>query len=259
MPAIALAVVPHSPILVEAIGRGHRPQLRRTLASIDRLVPELYALQPDVFVILTPHGTAVAGVLTAAVADVFVGHLGKFGDVATRLQTAGHPAFAHAMKRTFRRHHLPFKLTTPPELDYGVVVPLTFFDPHLPRPILPLTPSGLSHSSISAVGEALLRTAQVSRLRIVLIASIDLGHQGVGKNGSAAQAFDAAVVNAVRGGHGKELQTLDKRMSTAARTCSGDVLALFGALLEPFGSRPAIFSYEAPVGVGQIVAFYPLL
>ena len=58
------AVVPHSPFLLPTIGKEKTDKLQKTLDAYAQLEKDLYVLNPEVVVIIAPHGSSLQEAMT---------------------------------------------------------------------------------------------------------------------------------------------------------------------------------------------------
>lgn len=264
MPLVAAAILPHTPLLAPQVGKEHRKQLQRTVNACERIGQELYALQPTLVVVLTPHGVVVERSFFCNVAEDYHLSLAGFGDLATNMTIRGNPAFAYALKRLSERHHFPITLGTEPNGDYGTTVPASYLSPLWDQAsLLPISLSDLSLVEHCHFGKILGSAANASRLRVAIVASVELAHQqkrsAVSPPTSPQAQYDAAVVQAIRHGNFQEIVDLDERLVVAAQTCSHAIFAYLSGLFSGRDQQPSVLSYESPFGIGEVAALFPTL
>lgn len=264
MALVGAALLPHAPLLAPAVGRDHREVLKRTIQTVESIAEELYAAQPDLLVILTPHGTIVRESFFCNVAEEYVCSLERFGDLASTFRVNGHPAFAYALKRLAERHHFPITLGTTDTPDYAMTIPLSFLRHLLDRArVLAVSPSELSIGTHEAFGGILGNALATSKLRSVIVGSVELSHcvNTLSPEGQTPEghAYDSQVVKAVGDGALESIGALDSRLVAGARTCSHAILTMFRGALADRRLRPSHVSYEAPFGVGELTASFPVL
>ena len=80
------ALVPHSPLLIPAIGKERTLMLAKTLTAYQTIGQELRAGKPDSVLILTPHGsTAANDAFTLSISPNYRSNFREFGDLQTAL------------------------------------------------------------------------------------------------------------------------------------------------------------------------------
>lgn len=263
MPLVAAAVLPHAPLLIPGVGREHRGQLQRTLDATTHLAEELYALQPDALVVLTPHGPRLTGSFFVNVAEAFPLAATKFGDLATALTAHGAASLGYRIKRGAEAHHLPITLGTAPP-DYGLTVPLQLLEPCLPSArVLAVVPAELPPDAIEAFGRVLGDVLHRDSARAAVIASLELSHRSTpaapGGETKAGRAYDARVVRTLRAGDLTAAAQADPRAAAEVASCAPPILALLAGVLARRSLKPSLITYEAPFGIGELTALFPLL
>lgn len=261
MALVATALLPHAPLLAPSVGKDHRQQLRRTIAATERVGQELYALQPDVIVVLTPHGQLLPDSFFCNVADSYQLTFETFGDLSTILHVRGNPACAHELRSAATKHHHPVTLGTT-KVDYGVSIPLSFLSQTLERATCCIvSTSGLPITVHRSLGQIFADTLAAGERRAAIIASVELSHRvnatSPAEQSPAGKAYDSAVLQAVRSGDLTPILKLASDLVAQATVCSQPVLAFVDGVFHHRRIRPTILSYEAPLGVGEIVAFFP--
>ena len=119
------AIVPHPPILIPAIGKESLDQVTKTKEAMEKLERELYASQPDILIVISPHGELQPDAFTANVAENFTVSFKSFGDFSTKLEVAGEIDLLTTQKSQIDRE-IPFNIISEPVLDHGIGVPLFY-------------------------------------------------------------------------------------------------------------------------------------
>lgn len=254
---------PHTPLMLPPIGKDARERLQDTITAMGRLGDELYAAMPDTIVVISAHATQHEEAFSANLHDQYRVDLREFGDLTTAREFAPDLSLVDAIQRSVRRTGIPFTLDSDARLDYGSAVPLVMLADALPAvKVVPVSYGGLGAKEHHAFGRALKDVLSARRERIAVIASGDLAHcltsdAPAGFRPEGAQ-FDEAVRHAVEAGSGSALLSLDQALVERAAECAyRPLLVLFG-ILENVRVRPEVLSYEAPFGVGYLVAQFHL-
>jgi len=96
--------------------------------------------------------------------------------------------------------------------------------------------------------------------RVAFIASGDMSHclQKGAPGGFSPQGeiFDKKVVEIIKNNDLKSLLKLDEALVEQSGECGLRSLCVLGGLLDEYQYTPEILSYEAPFGVGYLVANY---
>jgi aromatic ring-opening dioxygenase LigB subunit len=257
------AFIPHSPLLLPSVHAAHRGLLAPTVEAIEEVAKHLYVLAPDVLCVVSGHGEHYADAFSADMAPSYAADLHAFGDLSTPPNFAGAPALCDRLQRHLRQSRVPFTLSTNETLEYGTSVVLRLLAEKLPRArILPLAFSDLSRKDHFQFGQIIRDVFDETSERVVVVGSGDLSHalESTSPAGFAPEGkvFDDALVQAVSQGSASHLLTLSEEVVVRAHE-SGlrPLLVLFG-LLEKTWYRTEVLSYQAPLGVGYLVAQFNL-
>lgn len=257
MPIVGAAVVPHSPLLLPAVAKDHASLLHATAEQLRLFTESIYAAQPTVIAVLTPHGPSYDEAIVVQTADVFHGGFTEFGDVRTTIEVQGALGLTHQLKTVAEREHVPLLLQTFPELDYGTSVPLTYL--LQPQPKLAVMPISVPYHT----PELLLRAGGVlhdffssSSARGFIVASCDFTRR---KERSAEahrrptneeRQLSAAIVS------------VNPAMATAvtpqSATCGYGPLVTLLSAIQGLATTGTVTSFEAPLGVGLLTARFEM-
>lgn len=260
---VFVASTPHTPLLIPTIGKTARDQMKSTVAAMERLGDELYASLPETIVILSGHATQHADAFSANLHDAYSVDLREFGDLSTTREFPPDLPLIDALQRSVRRAGLGFTLDSDATLDYGSAVPLvTLLSPAFSPRVVPISYGGLGPKDHVAFGRVLRDVLGNRRERVAVIASGDLAHtlssdapEGYRPEG---KEFDDAVRRAIENSSVSQLLSMDDAIVSRAAECAYRPLLILFGMLEHLKTRPEILSYEAPFGVGYLVAQFHL-
>lgn len=257
------AFTPHSPLMLAPIGKDAQARMHATLAAMERLKGELSAARAETIVVISAHAIRHEEAFSVNLHDEYLVDLRDFGDLTTSREFLPNLSLVDAIQRAVRRAGIPFTLDSEARLDYGSAVPLAVLtSSRSPVRIVPVSYSGLGPKEHYAFGRALKDVLSARRERIAVIASGDLAHcltsdapAGFRPEGAV---FDLAAQGAVESGSASSLLSLDPKMVDRASECAyRPLLVLFG-IMDHVRTRPEVLSYEAPFGVGYLVAQFHL-
>lgn len=255
------AIVPHSPLLVPALGTEHRGKLAATLAAIENIEQALYLAKPDSLCIIAPHDTHYADAFSLNLGEQYVGTLKAFGNFSTTIEAKSDHLLIDRIQRKLRNEGIPLTLSSKEELDYGFTVPLLLLTPHLEQwKLIPISPSALDGQSHYQFGQELKRVLHAESERVAIIASADLSHRvneaSPGGATTEGQLFDETVRQSLETNDVKRLLSLDPAVEKRAEQCAfRPITTLLGAVSE-MNAHPKLLSYEAPFGVGYVTVKY---
>ena len=265
-------IAPHGSLAIpEACSPDEANLATATQAGMIELGHRLDAADPDVVIVLTPHGIHVDGHLAVAVAGRASGVLEETPEVGLdlpvdrelalsilrELATAGLPAVGVSYGGND-----PAAAVMP--LDWGSLIPLWYLggrrDP--PLPVVIVAPArDLPAELHLAAGAAISRAVSTTGRRAALVGSADQAHTHAAEGpygfDPAARVHDELIVSLVKEGHLGGLMGIDPALIEAAKPDSWwQMVMLLGAIGE--GWRPVLLSYEAPTYFGMLCsAFEP--
>ena len=260
MSIVFAAIAPHPPLLAPSIGKENVKKLSATADAFKILSRDLHVAKPDTIVVISPHGPVMEERFTVGVHETYEGALQEFGDFSTRLTFRPDHGLVEHLRRAARREGHLLHLQTEIGLDYGVTVPLLFLLSEftsLPR-VVPIYYSLRDAKTQFSFGQVLGDTCSSVQHRIAIIASADLSHRlrtdSPAGYSPRAQEFDDAVLEAVRHKNAVSLINMESGLVKEVEACGyRSILILLGSL-HGMNYEPKILSYEAPFGVGYLVA-----
>lgn len=257
------AFTPHSPLLIEAIGKENTRALSETREAMMHLSEELYASRPDVILMIATHRGAHKEAFAMNLHDEYFIDFQEFGDHSSYGDFEPDLELATQIQRQFRNDDLPFTLDSDANLDYGVGVPLSFFAT-LPvkRTIVPITYSFLPPKAHVQFGRLLREVCSASSKRIAIVASGDLSHtlssDAPAGYHPAGEEVDLLFKQSIEHNSLAQLLAADQQLLEQSHECAYKPLLILFGILEKIPVRPEILSYEHPFGVGQLVAQFHL-
>lgn len=257
------AFMPHTPLLLESVGKANRKKLKRTVPAVAKLAKALAAARPDTIVIFSSHTTQHAEAFSINLHEPYRADLSKFGDLGTERAFAPDLQLVDTIQRALRRQGLPVTLDTDHSLDHGSAVPLlSLTGPTQHIRVVPITYTSLSPKDHAAFGRALKEMIVASPKRIAVVASGDLSHALDKKSPVPARPegklFDDAMVEAVSNASLSQLLALDPDLVLHASECAYRPLLMLLGLLAETTVYPQLLAYEAPFGVGYLTAQFTL-
>lgn len=262
MSIVFSALVPHSPLLIPAIGKENQALLKKTSDSYAELEADLYAAQPDIIVIITPHGNIQPDLFTISLNPEYKADYEEFGDFATRFKANGEIGLAYKIRERLETS-APVRMDSESKLDHGSSIPLYLLTSHLQQfKILPIYHSGLNLEAHFKFGKLLKRDFLVDQQRIAIIASGDLSHK-LAKNSPAgyspkAKKFDQRILDIILKRSANELLKITPKAAIEAEECGLKSIAMLMGILDGIKYETKLLSYEAPFGVGYAVIKFNL-
>ncbi len=258
-------IVPHPPMLIPDVGRGHEDAIIATTRAMESLAGDLAGSHPQTIIVISPHGAShreVMGILTAGSS---AGHMRNWGAPGPNISFDNDMEFVSALREEARASSIPLVSIGDSgyDLDHGVMVPMHFLREGVKGvPLVPLTFSNLPLAAHFAFGQAIRRAAEKVGKRTAVIASGDLSHRLLPESPAGfdpeGKVFDERLVDAVGRLDPEAVLGLDPRLIERAGECGLRPIVILLGALEGLEAHSRVLSYEGPFGVGYIVASLPV-
>lgn len=263
-----VGVVPHPPIMVEEVGRHEVVKVKATRDGMHALARTLEELKPETIVVITPHGALFSDAITMPEQDNLVGDLGRFRAPQVRLEYRRDHELGELLHRCSWDHDIPISHLSPEmaqrhgvslELDHGIVVPMSFFDHLEPKPrLLPINMGLFPREQLYRFGMALQEAIQKSSSKVAVIASSDLSHRvtpeapaGYSPHG---REFDLKLKALLEAFDVPGILAIPEDLREEAGECGYRAILMALGALDGYEVEHQVLSYEAPFGVGYLVA-----
>ncbi len=261
MSIVFAAIVPHSPLLLPAIGKEHLKKFRKTVTALKRLEQELYAAHPDTILVLSPHGAVEADQFVLDFQERYRCDLKEFGIMDSACSYRADMRLASALKEQLEDRAIPFMLRSGAGLDYGIAIPLNYLAAHLPGvAVLPIAPALLPPKTQHEFGQAIQEVLLHTNRRVAVVASADLSHR-LTRSAPAGYSpfgkkFDEKILDIIRERKWPALLSFEPQLAEKAAQCGLSVLTVFSGILDRIEAVPELLSYESPFGIGCAAVHY---
>lgn len=282
MGVVGAFVMPHPPAAIAGNFEADS-DLGQTVAAMEEAARAIGSLEPDVVVVIAPHGTSYSnymlvspgkegkgyvgipddvqgvlnGILFKARRELFAKEVVRVpydeqfaGDIVAASRAFGVPAGTQGQKRS--------------ELDPSALVPLYFIRKTCPDCMtVRCSVSGLSLLDHYRFGKGIAKAARDSKKRVVVVASGDLSHRldEDGPFGFAPEAalYDKVFVDALREQDFLTLLKMGGRLRERVGECASRSVAVMAGSLDRCSVSSTVLSYGSAGGIGHVVAsFKPL-
>jgi AmmeMemoRadiSam system protein A len=258
------ALAPHPPLLIPEVGGDMLKEVESTRWAMGRLALAVKEADPDVVVVISPHGPLsrnAVGIWTAArlrgdfaqfrapeVALTVETDQGLLAAFLAEGQAAGYPLQGVDQAALLRYGHAP-------GLDYASLIPLYYLEKAgVRKPVLSTGMAFMRARRLYEFGMILRRAVEKAGRRAVVIASGDLSHRltedaPAGYSASGA-VFDRTLWELLSKGDIEGILNIDPQLLEAAGECGYRSLVM---MLGCWDGRPIAtvpLSYEGPFGVG---------
>ena len=256
------AITPHSPLLINEIGKDNAAKLQATIAGLKELEGILYAAQADALIVIVPNADTEQTSFVINFAPVFHGSFAEFGDFNDKPAYYGGNSLAYRIKESLETR-FPVKLTTMEELDYSSLVPLHYLLAHKkPTPVVPILSARRTLAEHFAFGQAMAEEIMETAARVAVIASAETSHV-LSKLSPAgyqqgAKRFDQKTVRLITERNIPELlayQAADLEKYGLNELPA--IMTLLGILSER-RCRARLLARESPFGIGHLTMEFEL-
>ncbi|MBI2415113.1 MAG: hypothetical protein HYV33_00430 [Candidatus Kerfeldbacteria bacterium] len=258
MSLVFAGIIPHSPVTLPHIHPTKQADITQTMGALKELEGELYVMQPDTIMIISPHAPMAEAAFAINLAPQFSGHFQEFGDITSSYQWHCDVELISKIREYIDAHGGEKVIVlSQPLLDYGATIPLVHVTGHLPKvKIVPLSICLGSIEQHFRFGQILRSVVTASNKRIALLASTDLAQA----DNAAAASFDYTVQKSVQQQDYQAMIALQPALIQAAEADRAQkTLAIFFGALNAVVATSKILSYQRPYGTGLLVTQFNLI
>ncbi len=254
------AIAPHPPIIIPEIGGSELKKTEITVNSLKNLCNEIVRINPDTIIVLTPHSAFNPYFFSVYSGEILKGNFSKFRAPEVFMEFDNDLEFIGQLN-TLVKPELGKLNLLPAEvpLDHGSGVPLYYLDrAGYKNRVVVINYTALGKKEHILFGGKIAETARNLDRKIVFIASGDLSHKLIPGAPAGfdedASKFDELILKGIDSGNYKIITDISPGLRETAGECGyNSLLVAFGLNNgEPLNNE--VLSYEAPFGVGYIVA-----
>jgi MEMO1 family protein len=256
---IGAAFMPHPPIILPEIGQGSEKESAETLKGIEKIVERAAADQPQVIIVITPHGYTRGSLMTVSENTILSGDFSAFGHSEIQLAFENNQLLVEKLLYAAKTNNLSLN-TAINDLDHGALVPLYFLNRRLPPFMVVHISIGWGPPSHIYENGRLLRSVfSEFDESVLLLASGDLSHR-LKENGPygfhpQGPIFDEMVKKAFENNRLPDLLSIPEKTTNAAGQCGLAPFILAAGLLDQQEVNTQLYSYEGPFGIGYLNAY----
>ncbi|MFO7807121.1 MAG: class III extradiol dioxygenase subunit B-like domain-containing protein [Candidatus Moraniibacteriota bacterium] len=254
-----------SPAVIPNIAGKYHNLTKKTVKSITDLSEELVKYQPDTIFLVSPRGPMRYDKFTINLEKNLKGSFSKFGMVDDEEYSfQGNYELSKKILKELRKTDFPIEAVQEEEIDYGSLVPLSFFyDKMKKKPkIVSLTFTSLDLKTHYKLGQELKKIFNKMEENIAFIACGDLS-QRISENSPAGYSpygtkFDQAVITTLKKGDTHSLLNFNLDYCKEAGEIGFKSIAIALGLVADTKSDFQQLSYEAPLGSGFLIGKWRL-
>ncbi|HKS29045.1 MAG TPA: AmmeMemoRadiSam system protein A [Pyrinomonadaceae bacterium] len=252
-------IAPHPPIMVPEVGQEAAGEVRASIDAMRDFTHRLIESGAETVVLVSPHAPLEAAAFVAYEDPQLYGDFGNFRAPGTMVEAPLDEELLEAIRRNAGAHDYKVSAVRGYELDHGTSVPLYFLLRNGWRGrVVALGYTFLSNEDHIRFGSCIRSAIEETARPAALVASGDLSHRlkpgaPAGFN-PEAHLFDEEVVASLRASDPARIVNIDQGLRKRAGECGyRSMLVAFGAAGQA-EQACEVLSYEAPFGVGYMVA-----
>jgi AmmeMemoRadiSam system protein A/AmmeMemoRadiSam system protein B len=252
-------IAPHPPIMVPEVGREAVGKVRESTVAMAELTRRIICSGAESIVLISPHAPLEVDSFVAYQDSEMYGDFSHFRAPESQFSVSLDAELLVAIRNTARSEDYRVTGISEHDLDHGIAVPLYFLLKHgWQGRVVALGYSFLANEDHLSFGSCIRKAIDQVGRSTAFIASGDLSHRlkphaPAGYN-PGAHAFDEQVVDSLRSNAPQRIVEIDQDLRALAGECGyRSMLVAIGAGSElPLACE--VISYEAPFGVGYMVA-----
>jgi AmmeMemoRadiSam system protein A/AmmeMemoRadiSam system protein B len=252
-------IAPHPPIMVPEVGPEAVGEVRESAAAMAELTKRIICSGAESIILISPHAPLEADSFVAYQDPELYGDFSHFRAPETRFSVSLDAEILAAIRNSAGSVNYRITGISEHDLDHGIAVPLYFLLKHgWQGRVVALGYSFLANEDHLRFGSCIRKAVDQVGRRTAFIASGDLSHrlkpQAPAGYNPGAHAFDEQVVDNLRSSAPQRIVEIDQDMRAQAGECGyRSILVAIGAGRKlPLACE--VISYEAPFGVGYMVA-----
>jgi AmmeMemoRadiSam system protein B len=252
-------IAPHPPIMVPEVGREAIAEVRNSIDAMAELTQRVIASGAESVVMISPHAPLEASAFVAYEGPQLNGDFAMFRAPAATVQADLDDELLTEITRAAANQNLRTIRIKGYDLDHGTAVPLYFLQRNgWNGRVVALGYSFLSNDEHIRFGNSIRRAIEKVGRNAAFIASGDLSHRlkldaPAGFN-PQAHLFDEEVVDAIYRSSTSRIINIDQESRRLAGECGYRSILVALGVAEGSDAACEVISYEAPFGVGYLVA-----
>jgi hypothetical protein len=254
-----------SPAIIANVAGRYHNLTKKTVKAVADLSEDLVKYQPDTIFFVSPRGPMRYDKFTINLERNLKGSFSKFGlldDEEYNFQ--GNYDLAKKILKRLRKITFPIEAVQEEEIDYGTLVPLSFFYEKMKKKpkIISLTFTSLDLQTHYRFGRELKKIFNEEEENIAFIVCGDLS-QRISENSPAGYSpygtkFDQAVIAALKKGDIQGILNFNIDYCKEAGEVGFKSIVIAAGLVADSKSDFQQMSYEAPLGAGYLVGKWRL-
>lgn len=265
-------IMPHPPIMLPEIGKGEDKKIIETKNACHKIGKEIEELEPEVIVVITPHGPVFRDAVAITRLEKIKGDFGAFGEPEIKFDKNINISLTDEIISNADEYGIPIVPITMDsqktyridgKLDHGSMVPLYFVDKEYKNyELVHITYGAISKYDLYKLGTAIKKAIEDENYNVVIIASGDLSHRlsndGPYEYNPMGTEFDKQIIELMKLGDVNGIMNMDNNLIEEAGECGLRSFYILLGTMEGCDISGELLSYEGPFGVGYGVMKFSL-
>jgi AmmeMemoRadiSam system protein B len=261
------AFLPHPPIIIPQIGGEDRKKCQSTINAFNCISKVAEKSEIETLVIISPHTSVHPNEMTISFNDFASGDLSAFDKAEVKIRKEIDVELSEEIYKTSKKYNVPTRLLEQEGayfIDHASMIPLLFLENYLPSSfrIVIIGFSLLERQPHLDFGKAIYKAITKMGYNVGVIFSGDMSHK-IFEEGAefVGQKFDKEICSAINNNQITSILNIDEYLQDEAGECGYNSLLVALGMLQEHGLDKVtskVLSYEAPFGVGYMVANFEL-
>jgi AmmeMemoRadiSam system protein A/AmmeMemoRadiSam system protein B len=252
-------IAPHPPIMVPEVGREASVEVRGSIDAMADLTARVIRSGAETVVLISPHAPLERDAFVAYDRPQLYADFAKFRAPTATVHAQLDDELLNEITRIAAEQNLATIRIKGFDLDHGIAVPLYFLQRYgWNGSVVALGYSFLANEDHVRFGNCIRQAIERVGRPAAFIASGDLSHRlkreaPAGFN-PLAHLFDEEIVDAIRSCATERIVEVDRGLRQAAGECGYRSMLVAIGVAQDLEPSCEVISYEAPFGVGYLVA-----
>lgn len=256
-------LMPHPPIMIDAIGKGKEQQIIKTINSCKQISEEINSMDIETIIMISPHGLVFRDGIAIVDSEKLEGSLSKFGADEIKLKMTINRSLTSEIIENATTEGIGIapldKYTCANygamlELDHGALIPLYYITQKKKYNLVHITYGMLSKFELYKFGMIISESVEKLQSKAVLVASGDLSHrlkeEGPYSYSPYGKKFDTEFLSALESGNMKNLLDINYELIKESGECGLRSTYILAGAMDGKDIDTKILSYEDTFGVG---------
>lgn len=256
-----VVLFPHPPIALPEIARERFIEVQKTANAMLEASKDLLTLEPQTVVIVTPHSVMHPTAFAVYLEDSITGDFANFGVPNIKVIVKNNLILLDKIIKTRvasgKNDIVGIKPGT--KLDHGTMVPLYYLaKAGFNGKIVVINYCHSGNENHLEFGKSLSNILNDYEEKTILLSSGDLSHRILSSAPAGfhpdGEKFDKLISDSIEAGNYSKIIEMDQKFRQNAGECAYNSLMIAFGALENQAKNNKVYSYEAPFGVGYLVA-----